>query len=193
MVINISHLEGLHNLHKQRFLMNKGMSRLPSTMKMVTNYSNTDEIKVPYLVSGVLVKAGTIHDNKLGNYHVTADALNKAHQSWVGKKIYKCHDAYWKFKQHPNTVSIDNVVGKIISTTFNSVDETIEYVAEIYDSNIATKIWGRLIEFVSAGFLSDLQYDEAGELFKVNIEGKEMSLVEDPKIKAATITPAVAG
>ena len=188
MSLKISHLEGLHYGYISRYILNNIKT---GTIKPITLFAcmDSDDFKLPVTVSGRLITSGVYYEPKYGQIEVPREELRKAHKMWVGKDIFKYHDAYWNVNTPPTNMPIDAIVGKITKTIWNDYDGAIDYVADIYDRDIAYKIYSRLIKNVSAGFSNDV-VKIGKRLMKVDIEPKELSLVYRPKDKRATVNIA---
>ncbi len=185
MGINFSDLEGLHCGYVSRYVLNhlnKG------TVKPVTKFTKfeSDNFKLPVEVSGRLITAGTYFEPKYGMIETPADELKKVHSLWVGKDIFKYHDAFWQLVNDPSSVPANDVVGRIIRTTWNEADQAIDYVAQIFDRDVAYKIYSRLIKHVSVGFGNDVDL-ESEPPRKFGIEPQETSLVYRPRDPDASV------
>lgn len=177
MALNLSALEGLHEGYVGRYLSIRNQE-VTGTVLPVSTFAEfrSDDFKLPVRVGGRLITAGTFFEPKFGQTVLPFDELLKAHKEWEGKDIFKYHDAFWQFIVDPSATPADTVIGRIIQTMVNHEDKAIDYLAEIYDRDIAYKIHTRSIRQISVGFLNDT-VEKDGTMFKVDLVPKEASLV----------------
>jgi hypothetical protein len=153
---------------------------LSGSFKTITTFSDSDNFKLPILIEGRLITSGFYKDAIIGDFNIRDEDIKKSMNSWVGIKLYKDHSAYKKIRIG-EPVPIDMVVGKIVSVSSDKKEPALNFVAEIYDRDVAYKMLKGLITFVSVGFLSDMDSNRN----RINIEPKELSLVEIPRDKNA--------
>jgi len=168
-------------------LSDNGSTYINSNIKGMSLFQDikSDNFKLPIIVSGRLVSSGVYHE-KFGDLHVSSDELKKTVDSWKGISIFKSHGSWIGVAKGEN-IPIDDIVGKIIGTSWNEEDQGIDYVAEIMDRNVAYKIAKELIQTVSVGFGRSVVWDN-GLAFAKGLEPKELSLVFNGKDKKATIS-----
>jgi len=131
---------------------------MPSKIYTMSRFQkiNSDNFKLPVIVSGRLITSGKYNEDKYGGEvdYPSKELMDSVHL-WEGVKIYKSHGS-WMGMIKGDFVPIDDIVGKILKTTWNERDNGIDYVAAIYDRDIAYKIASELINQVSVGFTSDV-------------------------------------
>ena len=190
MVATANYYRSLNNFYITRSgLEISRFSEVNAVLKPMSQFKSYDDIKLPFVISGRLVTSKKYKDRKYGTVTLASQALKPSLNDWVGIKIYKSHEVYEKVMKGED-VSVDEVAGKIISTSWNDKDQGIDFVAEIYDKSIAYKMDAGVIEFVSVGFARNIVVVN-GEYFFVDIEPKEASLVFDPRDSDARFTPVV--
>ena len=163
-------------------------SRVNSHIYSFSKFSDFDSVGItlPLMVSGRLITAGVYNEPKYGEIETPADELKRTYKKWEGIKIYKSHAAWLGIASGKLDVSVDSVVGKILNTSWNEDEKAVDYVAAIYDLDIAMKIANDLIDSVSAGFTFNALW-EGKVPSKKDIEPRELSLVFNPKDKKASI------
>ena len=122
---------------------------------------------------------------KLGDKR-SLEELKKAYNQWVGKDIFKYHDAFWQMDTKPTSTPADTVVGRITQCILNEADKAIDWIGEIYDRDIAYKIYTRLIKQISVGFMNDVTMMD-GLAHKVNLQPQEATLVYRGKDPQASV------
>jgi len=148
----------------------------------ITKFS---ELSLPLTTKGTLITSGVYNDSKIGTFRVGEDALKESVNRWVGVNIFKHHgiiDLILTGQDAP----IDSIVGKITYTAWNPDKKGIDYEAEIYDEDIARKIIGKLIKFVSVTF-SQEKIQKTKFVDFVNLKPLDLCLVFRPRDKNATI------
>lgn len=156
-------------------------------MQGLSQFSNYDDIKLPFVISGRLVSVGMYKDLRYGLIGFAPETLQESVPAWVGIEIYSSHDVYAKIIKGED-VSVNEILGKIIKTSWNEKDPGVDFVAEIYDKQVAYKIDNGLIKYISVGFARDI-VNKGGQYYFMNIDPKESSLVFDPKDKKAEFKP----
>ncbi len=185
MSINFHALEGLHYAYISRYVLsnlNKG------TVKPITTFAEfkSDDFKLPVKVSGRLVTPGVYFEPAYGQIETSAEELKKVFHLWEGKDIFNYHDGFWQMVDSPSTVPSNVVVGRILKTLWNSGANAVDYFADIYDRDVAYKIYTRSIKHISVGFENDVNMDGTIPR-KIDLEPREASLVYRPKDKQATV------
>ena len=163
------------------------ISLVNASLKSLSQFKSYDELKLPFLISGRLVTAKKYKDSRYGAVILSPEALKSTVNDWVGIQIYKSHAVYEKIAKGED-VSVDDVVGKIVSVTWNTKDNGIDFVAEIYDKPVAYKMDAGLIKFISVGFARLITVIK-NEYYFTAIEPKEASLVFDPRDDQAEFKP----
>lgn len=184
-----------HNLnehYKARSGLNiSNHSSIAASLKPMATFKSIEEIKLPFLISGRLVSADSYKDAKFGLVDLDEEELQSVLGQWIGINIYTSHAVYEKVMRGED-VSINEVVGKIINTSWNEVTNGIDFVAEIYDLQIAYKMFQGLIKYISVGFARDVIKGNNGRYKFINLEPKEASLVYDPRDAKAEFAPVEA-
>jgi len=148
----------------------------------ITKFS---EVNLPLKTKGTLITSGVYNDSQIGKFRVGETALKETTTKWVGVDIFKHHGVIDMILTGQD-VPIDSVVGKITYTKWNEEKKGIEFEADIYDEDIARKILGKLIKFVSVTFSQD-KIKKEGITDFVNIKPLDLCLVFRPRDKNATI------
>lgn len=186
---NFDILKWKHNFQKLklRHISLISVSQFNSKISTLSKFSDikSDNFKLPITVHGRLITANTYKEKMYGDIVLTPEELKKTIEQWKGIKIYKSHNS-WLGTAKGEHVPIDGVVGRIINTEWNEGDKAIDYIAEIYDRDIAYKIAKELIENVSVGFTKGVFWKE-GLAFMKDVIPRELSLVFNPKDKQASI------
>jgi hypothetical protein len=158
-----------------------------ANLSVLSQFSDYDSLKMPFVISGRLISVGTYRDASYGKVSFAVESLKESTEDWVSISIFTSHAVYEKVIKGED-VSVNEVVGKIIKTSWNEKDQGIDFVAEIYDKQIAFKMANGLIRFISVGFARDIVMKD-GQYYFMNIDPKEASLVFDPKDKKAEFKP----
>ena len=179
MTLNFSDLEGLHCGYVSRYLLS---AMTQGTIKPVSKFTDfkSDDFKLPVQVSGRLITAGVYFEPKYGRIETPAEELKKVSALWVGKDIFTHHDAFWQI-DNPTSTPADTVVGRILKTIWNEEEGAVDYIAEIYDRDVAYKIYTRSIKHVSVGFSNEVNMDDYEFPTKFDLEPRELSIVYRPK------------
>lgn len=182
MKIDISDLESEHKKQVSLFTQYNVSSGTIKPITVLTAFKS-DNFKLPVITSGRLLSSGVFYEEPYGRIEIQPNELKKAYLGWKDKKIFKFHDAYWNKISSPISTSADTAVGRIVETVWDDLEKGVDYIAEIYDRDIAYKIYTRMIEQISAGFMNDVS-EKDGYYYKINLIPHEASLVikgRDPK------------
>ena len=188
MTFQYTDLVSKQHLLKQKYELTKNKninSDFTGKIQPVTTLAQSDNFELPVVIKGRLVSSGIYKDSKFGSTFIPWDELKRIHHSWVGKKIFKFHDAYWGRKLDPNTIPIDSVVGTITQTSLNEQEKGVDFIANIFDRDVAYKIYSGLINSISGGFTNDVVF-VSGMAHKINISPEEATLVLNPADKNAS-------
>lgn len=175
-------------LKYQTGIETSSFSAVFGSIKPLSQFTDYNEIKLPFVISGRLVSVGKYRDSNYGYVTLPEDELKQSLESWAGISIYSSHAVYEKVMRGED-VSINEILGKITKVSWNSSDPGIDFFAEIYDKNIAYKISNGLIKYVSVGFARTI-VNKNREYYFTEIEPKEASLVFSPRDKKAEFKPA---
>lgn len=185
-----SYYRNLNNYYKYKSNLSVSQySCVNAAVKPISQFSSSyDELELPFKIQGRLVSVGEYSEGGFDRkVSLTADALKPTTVDWEGVLIYTSHDAYRKVL-NGEPVSTDEVIGKIIKTTWNDEDPGIDFVAEIHDRRIAYKMAHGLISFISVGFARRV-VSSKGKYYYMDIEPKEASTVFEPRDKKAIFKP----
>lgn len=151
-------------------------------IKSMSEFS--EDVQMPFAVHGILIQAGDYRDGT-----VPWDELKASAYKWEGVRIYKGgHETYKKLCMGTED-DVSKKIGYITKIFLNEDIQALEYDALIFDKDIAYKISGGLIEYVSVSFFHDAIKMEGLKKVKRNLVPAEMSLVHNPKCKIASIKP----
>lgn len=158
-----------------------------SNVKVISQFTDYDSLKLPFIISGRLISTGTYRDATYGSVSLNDDVLKESLEQWVGISIFTSHAVFEKTMRGED-ISINEIVGKITKVTWNEKDTGIDFYAEISDKQIAYKMANGLIKYISVGFARDIVTKD-GKYYFMNVEPKEASLVFNPKDKKAEFKP----
>lgn len=182
-----------HYRVKNDFLrVNAGLETTPfscinSPLQMLSQFTDFNNLKLPFLISGRLVTSGVYKENGYGQVALPPETLKSSMEKWVGISIYSSHSIFEKVMKGED-VSINEVLGKITRVEWNEEEQGIDFYAEIYDKQIAYKMAYGVVKFISVGFGRDIVSDK-NKLVYMNLEPKEASLVFNPRDKQAEFKP----
>lgn len=162
-------------------------SCITAQVQAISQFTDFNDLKMPFLISGRLVTAGTYKEKGYGAVILLPNVLQESLQEWVGVSIYSSHDVYEKIMVGEN-VSINEVLGKITRTNWKEKDNGVDFFAEIYDKQVAYKIAYGVIKYISVGFGRDI-VSEKGDFYYRNLQPKEASIVYIPRDKQAEFKP----
>lgn len=162
-------------------------SCINARVQAISQFTNIDDLKLPFLISGRLLTAGTYREKGYGPVILLPNVLQESLQGWIGISIYSSHEVYKKIMLGEN-VSINEVLGKTTRTEWNAKDNGIDFFAEIYDKQIAYKISYGIIKYISVGFGRDI-VSEKGDFYYRNLQPVEASIVFIPRDKQAEFKP----
>ncbi len=177
----------LHSLVLSSGLNISSTSNVNASIFSHSLFKNDTEIVLPFVIEGRLVTAKAYPEKNYQRVVLKDSVLKESLNSWVGIKIYKSHEVYRKILLGEPT-NVDDVVGKVISVSWNDQDKAIDFVAEIYDRGIAYKMDMGLINAVSVGFGRSIIYDR-NDYYYTDIKPREISLVFDPRDSDAVFVP----
>jgi hypothetical protein len=146
-----------------------------------------EELKLPLQITGRLITNGVYRDKQYGSIILSPEALKDTMEQWVGVEIFTHHDVYEK-TMRGESISINEIVGRITKVSWNDKDGGIDFYADIFDQQIAYKMSNGLIRFISVGFARDV-VSQNKKYYFMNIEPKEASLVYNPRDKNAEFKP----
>lgn len=159
------------------------------TTQVISQFSDINELQLPLLIRGRLLSSGYYREVGFKQVYLSPEVLEPTTDSWVGISLYTNHDIYEKIRKN-EPVSVNEVVGKIVSTAWNNSDGGIDFEAEIYDLQIAYKMVKGLINSVSTGFGRDIVQNNGQYEYK-NMEPVEVSLVFNPRDTKARFEPVI--
>lgn len=188
--------ESLNSLYKIKANISKQFNADYSFLKSTGNVKSMskfslygDDFKLPLLIKGRLITAGTYGDSKLGEFELTEGELIQTLNEWIGVEGYKHHGVFESVMLGED-IPIDGVAAKLVKTVWNDEDKGIDFFAEVYDADIAYKITNGIIKYVSAGFARDIKKTPQGKQL-INLEPKEWSFVFKPRDINARIHPVI--
>ncbi|MCH7534268.1 MAG: hypothetical protein IH948_00700 [Bacteroidetes bacterium] len=124
-----------------------------------------------FTIEGVAINATTT-DN---NHKFLPEELMRATDSLNGVPLLKDHEN-----------SVDSVIGKVISSEFNVLENNIRFKAKIMDEGIKNKIKNGLLNTVSIGASIESLEEEDDLLIPRGIKFRELSIVAVPADEDAT-------
>lgn len=155
------------------------MTSVSGTAQVISQFTDINDIKLPLLIRGRLLTSGFYREVGFKQVYLSPEVLKSTVNSWVGISLYTNHDIYEKIRKN-EPVSVNEVVGKIVNTSWNQSDKGIDFEAEIYDLQIAYKMVKGVINSVSTGFGRDI-VNNSGTYEYRNMEPVEVSLVFNPR------------
>lgn len=165
-------------------------THVQAPVQLYSTFMDIKKMKMPLLIRGRLLTAGHYREQGYSREVIlSADELKASLDSWAGLKIYESHDVFEKIRRG-QSVSINAVLGKILSVSWNEQDQGIDFEAEISDLSVAYKMVQGLIQSISAGFSRSIVRRD-GMLVYTDIKGVETTLVEDPRDKNAVFQPVM--
>lgn len=150
--------------------------------KVLTQFGKNSD--GPLKIKGRLLTAGTYRDADLGHITILPEDLKQSMSLWSDIPIYTTHKIHREILEGKDP-SVRDILGKIVSVSWNTEDDGLDFVAEIVDQDVAAKIKHGLVKNISAGFMREI-VPQMGDNMKVthlvkNIEPGESSLVFDPR------------
>lgn len=164
-------------------------SAVQGEFKTISQFMSSSELKLPLKISGRLITAGEYEEKPYGKVRLLPEELKPIVDRVKDVELYSSHEVYDKIMKGGD-VSINEVLGKIVNATWNEEDQGVDFVAEIYDWDVAFKIANNLIKFVSLGFARHVIRD-GGNWFYHALEPKEASLVYDPRDPGARFSAVI--
>lgn len=169
------------------------ISTVQASIKPLVAFGRLQGSKESLLIKGRLITAGSYKDKRVtGQVIMRSDILKKTLHQWAGLPIYTSHKVLRSILTGDQD-SVRDIVGKITNVSWNEKDQGIEFVAEIVDEDIASKMVASLIQFISADFFSDIKTDfnenKKLENYYTGVEPMASSLVYDPRDKLAKFEP----
>ncbi len=164
-------------------------SCVQAKIQPMSTFSDLSDLQMPLRISGRLISSGKFNDKALGEITVAPEDLKLTTIKWEGIEIFSSHEVFNKLNRGQQ-VSINEKLGRIIKTVWNEAEKAIDFVAEIFDFNVAFKILNGLIQFISVGFGRDIVRKD-GNTFMKNILPKETSFVFDPRDSKAKFEPVL--
>lgn len=158
-----------------------------ASIQALSQFKSDTDIKLPFLIRGRLITAKEYPDKKYGRIKIAPEVLKTTISKFKDINLYTSHAVFDKIIKGED-VSVDEVVGKIVNTSWNEEENGVDFTAEIYDRKIAYKMDAGLINKVSLGFARDIVVIK-GEYYFTNIVPVEASLVFDPRDSQAVFSP----
>lgn len=189
MVSRSQHFRDLNNFYKTSSKLHiSQFSSIRVPIKPMSQFSASyNDIELPFRISGRLITSGSYREGAFSKVILHPEALKSTLSEWVGINIYTSHQVYEKIR-NGEPVSANEVVGKIVSTSWNEKDGGIDFVADVMDRQIAYKMAHGLIQFISVGFARQI-VSRDDDYYFAGIEPKEASLVFDPRDANASFKP----
>ena len=155
-----------------------------SSFKLTSTYQD-DDFQLPIRIEGRLITADEYKDGVL-----PWNELQRVFKEFEGVNIYKYHNAHWRVGEVGKNAPIDAIVGRVVKTVLNMKDQAIDFFGEIMDRDVAFKVIQGLIHSVSVGFKNNIAIIN-GKPTKVDIEPRELTMVQNPKDKNAKIKKVI--
>lgn len=150
----------------------KAFCKVEYSMMIMEKRSVLNGDKEVMEIKGVAIKAGKSRNGVI----YEAEELKNAAKTLEGKPLLLDHVA-----------EIDSIVGRVVESVFDIMDESIRFTAEIMDERIKEMVRDGRIQNVSIGAIVEDMEEDGEDLIAKGIEFLELSLVSVPGIAGAKI------